>query len=90
VEPWRTQKNDDDLFVCISAVRESLLTAFRKNHQLFLEPLASIGINDIVVQKAYWGAGGHGGQKGDGAGGQEEVVFVLLLLLLLELLLQYS
>jgi hypothetical protein len=46
-----TQKNHDDLFVRISAVRESLLLVFRKNGQLFLELLASIGINDIVVRK---------------------------------------
>jgi hypothetical protein len=50
VEPL-TQKNHDDLFVRISAVRESLLLVFRKNRQLFLALLASIGINDIVVRK---------------------------------------
>jgi hypothetical protein len=50
VEPF-TQKNHDGLFVRISTVRESLLLVFRKNRQLFLELLASIGINDIVVRK---------------------------------------
>jgi hypothetical protein len=46
-----TQKNHDNPFVRISSVRESLLLVFRKNRQLFLELLASIGINDIVVRK---------------------------------------
>jgi hypothetical protein len=59
VEPF-TQKNHDILFVCISTVRESLLLVFRKNGQLFLELLASIGINDIVVRKK-WEMGGGGG-----------------------------
>jgi hypothetical protein len=49
VEPF-TQKNHDNLFVRISTVRESLLLVFRKNRQLFLERLASIGINEIVVR----------------------------------------
>jgi hypothetical protein len=50
-----TQKNHDGLFVRISTVREakptSLLLVVRKNRQLFLELLASIGINDVVVRK---------------------------------------
>jgi hypothetical protein len=69
VEPF-TQKNHDDLFVRISTVRESLLLVFRKNGQLFLELLASIGINDIVVRKKLGGGRavfGDGGQGGDGA-----------------------
>jgi hypothetical protein len=45
------------LFVRISAVRESLLLVFRNNRQLFLELLAFIGINDIVVRKK-WGVWG--------------------------------
>jgi hypothetical protein len=57
VEPF-TQKNHDILFVCISAVPESLLLVFRKNRELFLELLASIGINDIVVRKKMGNAGG--------------------------------
>jgi hypothetical protein len=58
VEPL-TQKNHDILFVCISTVPESLLLVFRKNRYFFLELLASIGINDIVVRKKM------GGRKGD-------------------------
>jgi hypothetical protein len=50
VEPF-TQKNHDNLFVRISTVQGSLLLVFRKNRQLFLELLASIGINDIVVRE---------------------------------------
>jgi hypothetical protein len=74
VEPL-TQKNHDDLFVRISTVRESLLLVFRKNGQLFLELLASIGINDIAVRTKMSGGGGFGdgGQGGDGGGGQGEV-----------------
>jgi hypothetical protein len=57
VEPF-TQNNHDILFVCISTVPESLLLVFRKNRQLFLELLASIGINDIVVRKKTGNGGG--------------------------------
>ena len=62
----------------ISTVRESLLLVFRKNRQLFLELLASIGINDIVVRKKMGNGGGgggfgDGGQGGDGDGGQGKV-----------------
>jgi hypothetical protein len=46
-----TQKNHDDLFVRISAIRESPLLVFRKIRQLFLELLASIGIDDIDFNK---------------------------------------
>jgi hypothetical protein len=58
-----TQNNHDDLFVRISTVRDSLLLVFRKNRQLFLELLASIGINDIIVPQKMgvgvgWGGGG--------------------------------
>jgi hypothetical protein len=73
VEPF-TQNNHDILFVCISTVPESLLLVFRKNRKLFLELLASIGINDIVVRKKMGNGGGggfgDGGQGGDGGGGQ--------------------
>jgi hypothetical protein len=51
VEPF-TQKNHDDLLVCISAVRDSLLLVFQKNRQLFLELLASMagpGVNPVQV-----------------------------------------
>jgi hypothetical protein len=41
VEPF-TQKNHDDLFVRIRAVREGLLLVFQKDCQLFLELLASL------------------------------------------------
>jgi hypothetical protein len=54
VEPF-TQKNHGILFVRISAVRKSLLLVFRKNRELFLELLASIGINDIVVRNKMGG-----------------------------------
>jgi hypothetical protein len=67
VEPF-TQKNHDLLFVCISAVRESLLLVFRKKRQHFLELLASIGINDIVVRKKMGGGGGGFGDGGQGGG----------------------
>jgi hypothetical protein len=43
-----------------------------KKSLLFLELLASIGINDIVVRKKMGGGGGgfgDGGQGGDGGGG---------------------
>jgi hypothetical protein len=75
VEPF-TQKNHDILFVCISAVPESLLLVFRKNRYFFLELLASIGINDIVVRKK------NGKCVGGGGGGdlvlvkKEEMVVV--------------
>jgi hypothetical protein len=77
VEPF-TQKNRDILFVCISTVPESLLLVFRKNRLLFLELLASIGINDIVVRKKMGNGGGRGefgdgGQGGDGGGGQGKI-----------------
>jgi hypothetical protein len=60
--------------VCISTVPESLLLVFRKNRQLFLELLASIGINDRLFGKKWemggGGGFGDGGQGGDGGGGQ--------------------
>jgi hypothetical protein len=56
------QKNHDDLFVSILAIREIRLTAVRKNRQLFLQLLDSIGysigINDIVVQNKMGGGEG--------------------------------
>jgi hypothetical protein len=61
VEPF-TQKNHGILFVCISTVPESLLLVFQKNRYFFLELLATIGINDIVVRKknGKWGGWGSG------------------------------
>jgi hypothetical protein len=56
VKPF-TQKNHDIPFVCISTVRESLLLVFRKKSLTFVELLASIGINDIVVRKKMGGGG---------------------------------
>jgi hypothetical protein len=66
-----TQKNHDDLFVRISAVRESLLLVYRKNRQLLLGLLASIGINDVVVRKKK-----RGGEEGLEMVVKEEMVVV--------------
>jgi hypothetical protein len=76
------QNHHDSLFVRIRTIRESRLTAFRKNRQLFLQLLASIGINDIVVQNKMGGGRGFGdGNQGrdsdqgrDGDQGKEMVV----------------
>jgi hypothetical protein len=78
VEEWGlafTQNNHDDLFVRISTVRDSLLLVFRKNRQLFLELLASIGINDIIVPQKM-GVGVGWGGVGGGMVVKEEMVVV--------------